>query len=208
MGENNTDRRIRKTKKAIHEAILSLLEEKEYNDITISELTERADVNRKTFYNHYSDIQSVIEEIEDDWVDSLVQVLRTSLEPFSKENHISVREIKEHLNDISLPFFTTLLEELNTHPAIYLILTNQVGHSSLIRKMVNAEKNLLLETLGQNLSNSVWLDYFLVFTVNGAAGMLEQWYHSDKTISADQLSRFFKLMFMSDSAFEYMEKNS
>ena len=51
-----TDRRVRKTRTAIHQALASLLSEKEPRDITIRELCERADINKSTFYLHFHDI--------------------------------------------------------------------------------------------------------------------------------------------------------
>ncbi len=49
------DRRIRKTQEAILEAFVGLLAEKDFEQITINELADRADVNRGTVYLHYSD---------------------------------------------------------------------------------------------------------------------------------------------------------
>lgn len=54
-----------KTKRRIREAFLELLEEKKsLRKITIRELTERADINRTTFYTHYHDIYEIAEELE------------------------------------------------------------------------------------------------------------------------------------------------
>ena len=53
---NPTDLRVIKTRQAIRIALISLLSEKELSDITISELSARAQVNRKTFYRHYRSI--------------------------------------------------------------------------------------------------------------------------------------------------------
>ena len=49
------DLRVRKTKKAIAEAFMALLEEKTYEEITVNELCDRAGVRRTTFYKHYRD---------------------------------------------------------------------------------------------------------------------------------------------------------
>ena len=57
--ENKTksvDRRVIKTKRAIRNAFAKLMVEKDINDITIIELAEAADINRKTFYNYYSGV--------------------------------------------------------------------------------------------------------------------------------------------------------
>ena len=47
------DRRIRYTKKIIKETFLNLLEEKELNKITVSEICRISDINRETFYRYY-----------------------------------------------------------------------------------------------------------------------------------------------------------
>lgn len=49
------DKRIVKTKAALFDAFLNLLLEKLYEDITVNEICERADIRRATFYKHYND---------------------------------------------------------------------------------------------------------------------------------------------------------
>lgn len=70
-----TDKRVLKTKKAIKAAHLSIMEEKDISDITISELTRKAGINRRTFYTHYRSISDIIDEIESDLVALLSQVV-------------------------------------------------------------------------------------------------------------------------------------
>ena len=49
------DLRVKKTKKALSEAFVALLSEKHFEDITINELCEKAEIRRATFYKHYTD---------------------------------------------------------------------------------------------------------------------------------------------------------
>ena len=63
MARTKIDRRILKTKRAIAIALMQLLAEKPLEDITITELTLKADINRKTFYLHYSSIEDVAAEL-------------------------------------------------------------------------------------------------------------------------------------------------
>ena len=53
------DRRCLKTQKAIKNALVELMSEKDISQITIKELAQRADINRKTFYTHYTRIYDV-----------------------------------------------------------------------------------------------------------------------------------------------------
>lgn len=57
MSHNSTaqDLRIRRTHKLLHEALIALMSEKDLEAITVSEIVDRAMVNRATFYRHYED---------------------------------------------------------------------------------------------------------------------------------------------------------
>ena len=60
------DRRIKRTKNLIKQSLTDLLKERELQDISITELCDIADINRKTFYNHFPDIRAVLDEIENE----------------------------------------------------------------------------------------------------------------------------------------------
>ena len=51
------------TKKAIVESFLKLLKEKPVEKITIKDIVEDCGINRNTFYYHFDDIPSLMEEI-------------------------------------------------------------------------------------------------------------------------------------------------
>ena len=57
------DLRIIKTERAIHSALVELLKEKDLEKITVSELSARAEINKATFYLHYTDIYSLYQEV-------------------------------------------------------------------------------------------------------------------------------------------------
>lgn len=58
----------------IKKATIELLsEKKDINKITVSEIVDRAEINRGTFYNHYKDIEDVLNQIEDEIMSGLVK---------------------------------------------------------------------------------------------------------------------------------------
>jgi len=59
------DRRVRKTKKALRETLAELLIEKSIQNITVKELTDKADVHRSTFYANFKDIYDLYSQMED-----------------------------------------------------------------------------------------------------------------------------------------------
>ncbi len=64
--EKPESRRTQMTKRLIRTALVELMEEKTLERITIKELCERADVNRTTFYLHYSDQRSVLNDLKEE----------------------------------------------------------------------------------------------------------------------------------------------
>ena len=59
----NIDRRISKTKKAIYQAFLQLLNDKGYESTTVQDIIELADVGRSTFYCHYESKELLLDEL-------------------------------------------------------------------------------------------------------------------------------------------------
>ena len=57
------DRRITKTRKAIYSAFLQLLNQKDYETITVQEIIDLADVGRSTFYSHYESKELLLDEL-------------------------------------------------------------------------------------------------------------------------------------------------
>ena len=72
------DRRQIKTKKAIISAFLRLMETKDISHITITELANEANIDRKTFYLHYKSIQAVYDDISQ----TIVVVIRQLIEEY------------------------------------------------------------------------------------------------------------------------------
>ena len=64
MEEKKPDRRTEKTKRAIKKAFVSILAEKELNKVTVREISEKADINRATFYAHYLDVYDLYDKVE------------------------------------------------------------------------------------------------------------------------------------------------
>ena len=59
------DRRVRKTKAALRAGLIKLMQEKSIREITVRELVDEVDINRSTFYLHYTDIYDMLNKIEE-----------------------------------------------------------------------------------------------------------------------------------------------
>ena len=70
---NTGDKRIRKTKQNIRNALFELLEEKTRDKITVSEIVQKADINRSTFYFYYEDINDLFRQTETEVFETFVR---------------------------------------------------------------------------------------------------------------------------------------
>ena len=91
------DRRVLRTRNALGDAIVSLLQEKPFDSITVQQVLDRAKVSRSTFYTHYRDTNDLfLSDAEDFW-----EMMSSSLSKRrEKSNRVApVRELFEHVAD-------------------------------------------------------------------------------------------------------------
>ena len=65
------DLRVRRTRKSLQNAFIELTIQKNFGSVTVAEITERAMVNRATFYRHFQDKYDLLEK----YMDALYQLL-------------------------------------------------------------------------------------------------------------------------------------
>jgi AcrR family transcriptional regulator len=62
--DKKLDRRTSRTRRSLSEALMELIQEKRFDDITIQDVIDRADVGRSTFYSHFRDKEDLFQK---DW---------------------------------------------------------------------------------------------------------------------------------------------
>lgn len=80
MYKISEDRRFKKNKREIRRAFIDLVIEKGYQKLTISDIAERADINRMTFYAHYDAIEDIFNEFVDDMEAEIVEAIEKETE--------------------------------------------------------------------------------------------------------------------------------
>lgn len=173
--DKKTDRRILKTKHAIYNAFVELLSETEINHITITDISKKADINRKTFYNYYSDIYEVMEEIENMTVDTFIKRLDT----------IEFTNMTDFLTQVFVEFTEIINSDLDFFS--HLFKTN--NRSILIVKIVEAIK----EYIRKRIEEKQVLDlekFNLVadFYIPGILSVYMNWFMNNHNISIEKLS--------------------
>ena len=73
------DRRQRKTRTAILDACISLIQEKDFQKITVHEIVKEADINRGTFYLHFEDKYDMMNSFENEMIEKIEKVIVNNL---------------------------------------------------------------------------------------------------------------------------------
>ncbi|HIV86597.1 MAG TPA: TetR/AcrR family transcriptional regulator C-terminal domain-containing protein, partial [Candidatus Pygmaiobacter gallistercoris] len=81
MKKKQDDRRVRLTRELLRRAFMTLLAEKPIEEISIKELCDLAQVNRSTFYAHYTDLRDLLRQIEDEMFEEFSQALDNLYQP-------------------------------------------------------------------------------------------------------------------------------
>ena len=102
-----TDARVRRTRDALGDALIALMQEKAFETITVQEVLDRAHVSRSTFYTHYSDKDDLLMSDSEEFFEALSMAL-------SEHSDISdrvfpVKEFFNHLADVQ-PFYKALVK--------------------------------------------------------------------------------------------------
>lgn len=167
-----------KTKTKLRETFWQIYQEKPIEKISVREIIEKAHFNRSTFYEYYSDIYAVLDEIEEDLFDGL----------FGNKTQL--------LLDYSLSLDELIYEvaqNYKKHQKYLKILLGKHGDPQFLDKIKEHLKSLLRPLLDSTdwipLSNP---DYFLEYLTNGVIGMLIYWQQKDRSMPVDEFLKICK----------------
>jgi AcrR family transcriptional regulator len=99
------DRRVVKTQEAIKKALLELMNEKNFDDITIQDISDRANINRSTLYLHYLDKFDLLDKIIEEHINNMGDFCETATEMDFIESTVHCMEYLES----NYLFFSTML---------------------------------------------------------------------------------------------------
>ncbi len=182
MNENRTvDPRTRKTKRAIRNAFAQLLSEKDMDEITVRDIAELAEINRKTFYRYYSGIYQVIDEIEDDIVQSFESVLGDINFRYELKNPYLI--------------FERLTAVINTDIDFYGHLLSVQKNASLVTKVIAMVKEHTKKAIMEQIEiDEDFADVILEYSITGMIAVYQQWFISGRRDSIGRLSDIINVL--------------
>lgn len=176
-----TDLRVIKTKKAIRNAFAELLSEKDIQKITIKDIADAAVINRKTFYNYYAGVYSVVDEIENEIIMAFIDALRDA-------------DFKQLLHE-PYEIFKKLTTIINSDFDFYSHLMKMDSNTSLISKIIQALEVNIKKSFSEQISmNKFTLDLVFDYAIAGMITVYQKWFNSDRTESIEEISKALSII--------------
>lgn len=170
------DRRIRKTRAQLIGGLITLLKEKDIQDISVKELADLVDINRGTFYLHYNDIYDMVHKIEDELFAEFETILEKDFPTL--EHPVSPYEA-----------MLDVFHVLENKKEITRVLIGPHGDLIFVNRMKNMVKQrieTLLETTSTNPNN----EFYSAFVVSGFIGIFETWLLKDDPATPEHMAEF------------------
>lgn len=165
------DRRIKYTKNIIKETVFNLLETKEINKISVTEICRIADINRATFYRYYLDVFDLLKQIQDEFVSELLNSIKRS------EQYSVFSFSKEYLEVLN-----------NNQKLVKILFTNKnFDFLSDILELSYEQCEAKWLKLNPDISKEK-IEYASVFIFNGALGIVNLWIQNDFDKSIEEVA--------------------
>ena len=171
------DRRIVRTRKAIREALMQLLQACDYHRITVTAVAREADIDRKTFYLHYGSVDDVLDEIIRERAEQVVALL--SVESFARGEGVDVAEVFARLS-------ATLVRDFSMDESVM----EHVPPEMLLRKMEGPLTEAIIEcdVLGLASAMGPYLSFGVSFFCGGLLSTYRRWLVTDSDIPLESLA--------------------
>lgn len=184
--EIKADRRILKTKKAIYEALVELMQKKKLNSITVTELAAQADINRKTFYTYYSTVNDVLDEGINELITSLKDLLCAMSEDY---NMFSPQTLFAFLN--------TIMSDADIARDLF---ASDNGSLLFNRLQKALQETLLKELVDKDIKMNVPSEQYPLISSFVAGGMVSayyEWITDPDGITLDEMARTLTTLIIS-----------
>lgn len=176
-----TDPRVARTKAMFEEALLGLMEEKDYEKITVKEISEKSTLNRATFYLHYYDKEDLLEQ----FLNEALQNLRESVE-------IKNIEYKYDSNNPH-PIFIRVFEKMIERNRFYQIMLASGKVPSFIEAVKDIIGTLVKDgaqyIIEDNIEFKVRSDIANAYTTSAYIGVIIWWLKNDMPYTPIYMAR-------------------
>ena len=175
MKAGKENRKVKYTKMVIRESLFKLLKTKQLNQITVKELCKLADINRGTFYSHYTDLFDLVQKLEEALIEDMKAVIK--FENIGQDNQLEM--------------FVDIFSHIKNNIEEYQILLLNPNSSRILDEIIAEayEHHLLaLEDIKVPISKNM-VDYSFALVSSGSARVIMKWIKNDFAEPPQEMAR-------------------
>ncbi len=177
--DKQDDLRIYKTKKAIKEAFFDLVSEKTFEKVAISDIADRAMINRATFYLHYQDKYDLLSSLENEVLNDIEKisfiVTREYILTCTSEGTI-------------FPHVTKLLTYVEDNPQFFNLVANDSVGLSFYHKVGEKISKRIFDELPELKTDTTLWKYMQNFVISAYSSIINQWIRNDRKESKEEIA--------------------
>lgn len=167
------DRRVKYTKMVLKNALVELLSENSIAKITVKAICEKADVNRSTFYTHYTDQYDLLQNLKDELFDSI-------------NAYITSHNFRAKDEDLYLITYNVMLY-IKDNQKICTLLFGGNGDIKFQKRVFS-----ILESPFYNGFNIVLgerkTEYVFSYVISGSLGLIQNWFKNNLEESPEEIA--------------------
>ncbi len=175
MAYEKADQRVRYTKMVIRNSLLELMKEYPISKVTVTDICKKADINRNTFYSHYTNQFELLSIIEDELYEEIKQVVEHTmkLEASGKLSYEICKYIKANSN-------------------ICEVLFSENGDKELLERILYISHDLNIEKWMKDVKSfdQKLFDKWYTFTAYGSIAIIKKWVKSGMKESPSKIAAF------------------
>ena len=176
MNHTSYVRATAKNRRKIQTAFAELLSERgSINNITVTDLADRAELTRGTFYNYYDNISEVAIELQREIESRL----------FSEYSSLSnIQSIEQYVDEV--------FAFLHQQEPIYRELITSIDTKGFLTQLENEMSHRVLEAMRSDGVDGKNVELELLFLTNGAIAMVRKYYQGEVNLALDEIRDFLK----------------
>jgi len=170
--DKKEDRRVRKTKKALREGMIELLNEKSIQNITVKELTDKADIHRSTFYANFGDVYELYSHMEDTIIQEISEIASIDC------------------TFMSQVFYSGLLDYINSNKQVCRLFFSGNTSTIFFERLTSLFKNSCIDGWRKEYNvadTSKEMEYHIQFCLSGGIGVIGMWVSGDFEYPMEEL---------------------
>lgn len=187
MRDSHTDLRVIRTKEAIRDALVELIEEKGFDSLTVKDITTRAKINRGTFYAHYEDKYDLMSKLQDQIMKGMAKIAKQKFPDILSELETNSQAL------IPFTMAVSIFEFLSENSGFMKAVLGQKGDVSFQTRL----KKFMWKELFESHSDTLFKEenllvpgrYLASYISSAHIGVVQQWLNSGRKESPQEMAR-------------------